>query len=228
MPGAQTKYEEMAKSAADRIDRARDLGQQLTFLADEPREGVPAKTRGKDKALSQMREFLQAKGYRFPEEMLAEMAGLASGLDAMTAAMAAAERVLTWAGEGATAKTFMGVQDGWVEQKDEDGNPMPWQPKPEDKLEVFKQLYTIQLRANEALIPYGAPKAQPDQSGAPLVAINVVGSPTPGHRARDVTPGSSGSDGQRIVPRDVLLKRQQKQDVIDAEADAADDEGRTE
>lgn len=230
MPGPQTNYEKLAKAAADRIDRARELGEQLTFLPDEQPQGqVPAKTRGKDKALSQMREFLTAKGYRFPEEMLAEMAGLASGVDAMTAAMVGAERVLNWAGEGATARVFMGVQAGWVEQKDGEGNPLPWQPSPEDKLEVFKQLYTVQLRANEALLPYGAPKATPDQGPGPLVQINMPGAPMDrGQAARDVTPGSSGPSTPRAVPRDVLMKNQQKQDVTEIDVEAADGKGRTE
>ena len=42
MPKPDHQWQEEARQAAERIERQRDLGQQLTLLPDERPEGVPA------------------------------------------------------------------------------------------------------------------------------------------------------------------------------------------
>lgn len=196
MSGPDTKFEELARDAARSIAASRELAEQLTLLPDAPVaevEGAP-KGRGPGKALNQMREFLAAKGYRLPEDVLSEMAGLASREDAILTAMVQAERILAWAGEGSVNRIFRpGV--GHVEMTG------PWRPTPEQKLQAFQQVYATMLRAADALMPYGAPKITPEQvTNQQVTQIVVAGAAVqaPADRAdqaRDVTPGT-----RRIAP----------------------------
>jgi len=141
-----------------------------------------------------------------PEDVLAQMAGLASGPDAMVAAMEAAERVLTWAyADSAGGKT----------------------PSPEQRLAMFAQLYTVQLRAAEALLPYGTPKASPDvqvqDNRTFILAAQPSSSRDRAASARDVTPAMD----RRMMPADVAHQIEQNQRLSDDEIRAADDERRT-
>ena len=134
------------------------------------------------------------------------MAGLASNGDAVLTAMQNAEMVLAWAYDGATRK-----------KKDAPDELVT--PSPSARLNTFIQLYTIQLRAADALLPYGAPKATPD--------VNVPSAPAagqPGDNARVV----SGSRSGRMVPADVAYENEQNQDVSDAEKSKSDNGSRTE
>lgn len=197
MAKPRNSFEVMAVEAAKRIEAARAAGEQLTFLPDEagapPVDTIERKAGRPKGALSkgsnQMRDWLAAKGYRLPEEVLAEMAGLAGGDDALVAAMVAAERVLTWA------------------YADSGGGKVP---SPAERLAMFSQLLTVQLRAADALLPYGTPKASPDVSIQQNVQVVVPGAPAdPAGSARDVTPRASG----RMVPADVRHEMQQNQEV---------------
>lgn len=223
MSSPNNKFEDLAKQAAASIDASRDLAKQLTLLPDEA-EGAsvtPGKaSRGKGKVFNQMRDWLASKGYRLPEDVLAEMAGLASREDAILTAMVQAERVLAWAGQGASNKIFK-VGIGHVEL------PGPWQPTPADKIAVFQQVYATMLRAADALLPYGAPKATPDVAVTNVNQIVVNGGPvapsTPADRARDVTPGQ-----RRIQPPPMPHQMQQNQRVSDPVKRGSDGEERTE
>lgn len=217
------QFEDLARTAAQRIEASRELAEQLTLLPDE-QEGAtltPGKpTRGKGRVFNQMREWLASRGYRAPEEVLAEMAGLASREDAIITAMVQAERILDWAGSGASNRVFQ-VGVGHVEL------PGPWKPTPGDKLAVFQQVYASMLRAADALMPYGAPKATPDVVATVTNTI-VVQQPAeqparPGDRARDVTPGS-----RRIAPPPMPHEIEQDQQVASGRADRAENEDRTE
>ena len=149
-----------------------------------------------------------------PEDVLAQMAGLANGGDAMMAALERTEMVLAWAYDGATTKV-------------KGGGTKPAVPSGGQRLAVFMQIYTIQLRAADALMPYGAPKATPDVSVQQSVFVNVPSAPStaqPGDTARVISGRTSG----RMVPADVAYKDQQKQDVTEANADSSDAESRTE
>lgn len=227
MAKAKNSFEVMARDAAKRLDKARDAGQQLTFLPDEDGSAVdlvedraPGRPKGaKGKVSNQMREWLAAKGYQMPEDVLAQMAGLATTQDAVLAAMEKTELVLAWAYDGATT-----AKKG--------GGTKPQTPTGGQRLAAFMQIYTIQLRAADALLPYGAPKATPD---APTlqqtVNITVPGTPPapadPAATARDVTP-QPPKIGGRMMPADVAYRMQQKQEVTEAENDASDGESRTE
>ncbi len=212
MAKARNSFEAMAQKAAERIDQARQLGQQLNFLGDE--DGAPpvdtierkaGRPKGaKSKGSNQMRDWLAANGYRMPEDVLAHMAGLAASDDAMVAAMEAAERVLTWA------------------FADQPGNATPL---PEQRLAMFAQLYTVQLRAAEALLPYGTPKASPDVQVNDNRTIVLAAAPTaPGAAPmRDVTPIAA----RRMVPADVAAQIERNQEVSGAGSDGSDDDART-
>lgn len=217
------QFEALARTAAERIEASRALAEQLTLLPDEA-EGaslVPGKpTRGKGKVFNQMREWLASKGYRAPEEVLAEMAGLASREDAIITAMVQAERILDWVGSGSRNMKFVaGV--GHVEIEG------PWQPTPGEKLAVFQQVYASMLRAADALMPYGAPKATPDVVATVTNTI-VLNQPAAepvrgGDRARDVTPGA-----RRMAPPPMPHEMQQNQQVAEARTDSAENADRTE
>lgn len=194
MSGPDNAFEELARDAARSIEQSRELAEQLTLLPDAPvvaDEGKPK--RGPGKALNQMREWLASKGYRLPEDVLAEMAGLASREDAILTAMVQAERILAWAGDGARNMKFVAGQ-GHVEI------PGPWKPTADQKLQAFMQLYSIMLRAADALMPYGAPKVTPEQvTNQQVTQIVVQGAPSAApsrsDQARDVTPNA-----RRIAP----------------------------
>lgn len=213
------QFEALARQAAASIDASRELAQQLTLLPDEA-EGASLdgrRVRGKGRVFNQMREFLAQRGYRAPEDVLAEMAGLASREDAILTAMVQAERVLAWAGQGAVNRKFVaGV--GHVEIEG------PWQPTPQEKRETFQQLYATMLRAADALMPYGAPKATPDvvQSVTNTIVVQAPEPSSPADRARDVTPGA-----RRMAPPPMPHQIQQNQGLVDVSRGASDAEDRT-
>ena len=181
MPGRPDEYAKMAREAADRVEAARAEGRQLTFLPDEGGSAADRadqgerRVRGKGKATTQMREWLAARGMAMPEDQLADLAGLAASDDALTIAMERAERALLWARSGAAA----GV-------------------KLADRLDMFKFMLTAQLRAAEALLPYGMAKATPDtvvQQATTIVMPGAQAAAQGPRTARDVTPGR-----RRIAP----------------------------
>jgi hypothetical protein len=206
---------------AERIERAAELGQQLTFLPDElPAEadqgegaaiGRPAGAR--NKASSQMRDWLAARGFRLPEEVLVQMAGLDAQEDAVLVAMARTERILAWAFDvGADVPLPKGTARVAT---------------PAKRLEVFMQVFTIQLRAAEAMLPYGAAKASPDVNVVQRTTIVMPGAAAPADpaaSARDVTPRSDG----RMRPPPLPGEVQRNQGVAGAPDRASDGRGRTE
>lgn len=218
MPGRETQYEKLAREAVERVEKDAQLQEQLSLLPDEVEAELVEDgkgTRGKGKALSQMREYLAAKGYRFPEEVLAQIAGLTQGGDTLSVAMAEAERILAWAADGAAKER----RDG----KDVDARPTLGQ-----RLATLQQVRTAQLRAADALMPYGAPKASPDGAPGVVVPIHVNPAPSdPASGARDVTPQPVKIDG-RMMPADVAHEMQQKQGVSDGDPAQSDAENRTE
>lgn len=180
MAKPQNQFETLARDAAERIDAARDAGQQLALLPDEleqaPSDRPP---RGKGKVNSQLREWLATKGYRMPEDVLAEMAALATSDDVFTWAMARAEQMLAWAQSGA-----VGVKG------------QPAVQTMTQRIEAFRLVYMAALRAAEAAMPYGAAKVTPDVSVTQNTTVVVPAAPSgradPGATARDVTPRPGG------------------------------------
>jgi hypothetical protein len=225
MSGPDNQFEEMAVNAVRSIENSRELARQLTLLPDEVAgaalvEGARPK-RGQGKALNQMREWLAGKGYRLPEDILAEIAGLGSRESAMLTAMMQTEQILAWAGDGAVNLMFKpGV--GHVEIEG------PWRPTPEVKRQTFMQVYATMLRAAEAMLPYGAPKVTPDAGAGTVVnQIVVQGAPSVAPAGpsgpRDVTPKA-----RRIGPPPMPGEVQQIQGVSASPVDSSDGEVRTE
>lgn len=225
MAKLNNQFEKDARLAAERLDRARAAGEQLTFLPDEePAADLPAKAGrpegSKNKVSNQMREFLAAKGYDMPENMLAQMAGLASREDAILTAMQAAERILAWAADGSTRRRNVGTK---AKPKYESE---PWEASAEHRLSVFMQVYTIQLRAADALLPYGAAKVTPDVTNNNLV-IPIMQMPAPsrpGDNARVI----EGRSGGKSAPPPMPQESKQKQEVNNPVGRGSDGESRTE
>lgn len=166
-------FEQLAADAADRIAAAAKAGEQLTFLPDEPVEGGTRAPRGAGRATSQLRKWAAAKGYRMPEDVLTEIAGMASTEDAFVTALARTELVLAWAQAGALGYSAAPVAPSMVQ-----------------RLATFQFVFTAQLRAAEALVGYGLAKVTPDVLIAAPVQLVMMGSGSDRspERARDVTP----------------------------------------
>lgn len=214
MPSPNTKFEELARDAAYRIEASRDMQRQLSLLPDEAaaKDGEARRTRGAGRAMSQMREWLASRGLRLPEDVLAEMAGLDHPEDVLLATMKDAERVLAWAEAGA-----VGV------------NGSPAVQTMAARLNTFMQLWAIRLRAADALMPYGAPKATPDVTQTNVTQIIIPGGQQPAaqpvrraDQARDVTP-----DARRIGPPPMPHQIEQNQQLTESPSDRARADRRT-
>lgn len=213
MPSPNSQFEALARDAAQRIEDSREMQQQLSLLPDEQadQDGEARRTRGAGKAMSQMRDWLAARGLRLPEEVLAEMAGLQHRDDVLLATMADAERVLAWAEAGGTSSK---------------GNPV--KATTAGRVNVFMQLYAMRLRAADALMPYGAPKATPDVQQTNVTQIVVAGGQATQQpvqsidQARDITPGP-----RRIGPPPMPHQIQHYQSVSDQPAEPLPADRRT-
>lgn len=219
MAKPNNQWERDAREMAERIERQREIGEQLTFLPDEQPEGEGGAGRpkgAKNKASTQLRDWLAAQGMRMPEDVLTEIAGLRSRDDAITLAMVRAERILDFAADGKLAKISAN------EPK------LAWSIAAK-RLEVFSQQYTIILRALEAVMPYTAAKATPDIALTQNTTTIVLPGGAParpvqgGDQARDVTPKP-----RRIGPPPMPHEMQKKQEVMNSRDGASDAEDRTE
>lgn len=212
MAKPKNSFEVMAREGAERIAKARAAGEQLAFLPDEDGSAIggaggagPGRPKGaKGKVSNQMRDWLSAKGYRMPEEMLAEMAGLSSQGDPVLVAMEKAEMLLAWAFDGAT-------------RRKKGGSTEEVRPSGAVRLNAVMQVLAIQLRSADALLPYGAPKATPDAAPIGFVPVLMPGTsagPRPaGQDARDVTPKPA-----RIASPPLPWQIQRNQEVSEVDA----------
>jgi len=208
-----SQFDDLARKAATRIEEAKAAGEQLTFLPDEPGPGAAGgrAPRGKGKVTSQLRDWCAAKGLRLPEDVLIEMAGMASTEDAFLTAMARTEQVLAWAEAGATG--YKGA---------------PVKPSMGQRLAAFQFVYTAQLRAAEALLPYGLGKVTPDAPVLMPVPVYVAApggqaAGRAGDQARDITPQPG-----RIGPPPMPVAPQRNQALSENERDQSDAASRTE
>ncbi|QPM89144.1 hypothetical protein [Pseudooceanicola algae] len=219
MPKPDNQWQQEALLMAERIDRQRDRGMQLALLPDEVGEPVAGEDQArqagrpkgaKNKVSSQMREWLAARGMRMPEDVLVEIAGLNCRDDVITLAMAQTERILSWAFDGAHI-----------------GDKAAPKATSAMRLDVFRQQYTMILRAAEAILPFTAPKVTPDvnvQQNTTFILPSAPSAPAvPGADARDVTPPSRG----RMRPADVVHEIEQNQCLGDAHTENSDAETRT-
>lgn len=222
MAKPNNQWQELAREAAERIDRDHAQGEQLALLPDEMPEpaddGAEARGAGrpkgaKNKVSTQMRDYLVARGCRLPEDVLVEIAGLNTRHDVVALAMRQTERLLGWAFDGA----YVHAQSA---------------PKATAamRLDVFRQQYTMILRAAEALMPYMAAKASPDVAVNQTTNVIMPAQPTrPADQAsgaRDITP-QDRQIPHRMVPADVLEEMQKKQEVTNSDPENSDAEIRT-
>ncbi len=222
-----SNFEELARNAALNIEAAQAAGQQLTFLPDEAQTGALGAAgarppRGKGKITSQLRDWCAARGLRMPEDVLIEMAGMASREDAFIVAMQRTEQMLVWAEQGAR-QTATGVKDGVLVTIDLDTSATMAQ-----RLAAFQFVFTAQLRAADALLPYGLGKVTPD---APLVVpVPVyVAAPSRGNaadQARDVTPQTPMIE-RRISPPPMPDRTQRNQPLSETASGQSDADSRT-
>jgi hypothetical protein len=220
-----SQFDELARDAAQRIEDARSAGEQLTFLPDEPQPGAVAARmpRGKGKIQSQLRDWAAQKGLRMPEDVLIEMAGMASTEDAFLTAMARTEQLLAWAQAGAATEHAWTNEAGEVKRR-----ILRTEPTMGERLEAFKFVYTAQLRAAEALLPYGLGKVNPDVAAVVPVPVFVAAPAAPapsraGDSARDVTPQPG-----RIGPPPMPVRGQGNQGLSQAHDARSDAGSRTE
>lgn len=217
MPKPKNQWEETARKAAERIDQDRANGVQLELLPDpaEPRLPEPSSSAGrpagaKNKGSSQLRKWLEVQGLKMPEQQIAEIAGLAAGnLDALGTAMAQAERIIAWA------------TDGSGELKGKNAN----QALVAMRIDLFKFLYTQLLRAADALMPYGTPKASPDVSVTQQTTILMPAQPgRPGDQASVIEGDRARQPGGRMAPPPLPGEIEENQGVSDEQTTSSDAE----
>lgn len=204
MAKARNQWEREAAAMAERIDRAREAGEQLALFGDavgEDPEVEGGTGRGKGKSLSKLRDLLAARGLRQPEDVLASVAALDDPDGLMMASLKKAEAVALALYGHAQAPASV-------------------------KLRLFETFYGQGIRALDALLPYGLAKITPDvQVGQ---AVQVVVMPGSGGQqgaamARDVTPRAP-----RMAPPPLPSQMQQNQQVSGATRGASDVSDRTE
>lgn len=154
---AAERMQREAREAAERIGLAREVGAQLSFLQPieapaqpappAPAKAGPGRPKGStNKAKSELRGWLAAKGYRMPEAQLAQLALLDASGDLFEAAMARAEQLVAWSG---------GL------------------PKGMSRLGLAMEILRLAKGAAEAMMPYGLAKLTPDQVQN-VAAVKIV------------------------------------------------------
>lgn len=206
----RTATEERAAQAAARLDQARRVGSQLSLLATEASPADPAEIapRGpgrqpgsRNRRTSKLRAMLAARGYRMPEDLVAETAGLtARGVTGVELAMQRAEQVAAWL---------------------EAGNGLPL--KRDQLLGLFVAIWKEQNGAAAALLPYGLEKLTPDTAPAQVTTIVMPGAPQAGDRARVID-----ADAADLAPPPLPGEVERNQGLGGADRGQSDDGSRTE
>lgn len=217
MPKPDNQWQEMAAKAAERIDADRAAGVQLSLIPDEVEPQLPERRQtggrpagAKNKGSSQLRQWLAEQGLKMPEQQISEIAGLAArDLDALGTAMAQAERLIAWATDGTGEIPGKNATEALIGMR----------------VELFKFLYSSILRASDALMPYGTPKASPDVVQNTNVTFVVPSAPAqPGDQARVINRAKGG----RMTPPPLPGENEQNQEVSESDPDGSDEEIRTE
>lgn len=216
-----TTSAERAREAAERLELAQAVGQQLSLLAVEASPADPAdlpagpgRPKGsRNRRTSKLRQMLAAKGMRMPEDVVAETAGLNARVSGVELAMQRAEQVAAWltrfpVGTDKNGDTYgqgMTLTRGQMEG-------------------LFLSIYREQGDAAAALLPYGLERLTPE--AGPVVAPTVIMLPTagqPGDQAR-VIEGRASDMAPPPMPGQV----EQNQWLTDAPRAQSDGSSRTE
>lgn len=186
---SRTATEERARRAAERLDAARAVGRQMDLLAVEaspadpaelPQRGPGRPAGSRNRRTSKLRQMLAARGFRMPEDLVAETAGLgARGVTGIELAMQRAEQVAAWL-EG-------------------DGPPL----KRDQRQGLFVAIWKEQNAAAASLLPYGLEKLTPDAAPAVVVPIVMPGAGRPGDDARLVEGRATRAFGPPPMPGEV-------------------------
>lgn len=201
MVKARNRFEIEAREAAARIDRDREMAEQLSFLPDPVEPGVPVPATGgkragrppgsPNKGSSQLRQWLAEQGYTLPEAQLAQIAGLAGSGDVMGETIARTERLISW------------ILDDTNLSQTERRKLLP-----SLRIDMFKYLFAHARQASEALLPYGTPKAAADVQVTQQVTMVVPAAPTaPGAGARVVNAVSGGPMAPPPLPGEIVQEQ---------------------
>lgn len=210
------------RAAAERLEAAEAVGQQLSPLAVEASPADPAElpapagpgrpTGSRNRRTSQLRQMLAAKGMRMPEDVVAETAGLNARVSGAELVITRAEQVATWlrrfpvgTKEGAAVGVGEQLTRGQMEG-------------------LFLAIYREQGDAAAALLPYGLERLTPD--AAAVVAPTMIVLPQ-GGQAGDQARVIDGSSSV-IAPPPRPSEMQRIQQVSNATRVASDDRSRTE
>ena len=209
-----------AAKVAARLADAAATGRQLDLLAAPASPSHPATLeravaaaagpagaagRGRpvgsaNKRASHLRRMLAARGFRMPEDALAELAGLSdrSGRTGIELAMARVEQIEEWSG-GLAA--------------------------PGERRSLLLAVMREQRQAADALLPYGLAKMTPDTTvNIAAAQILMPGSAAPGDGARVI----DGHAASAFAPPPMPGEIQQYQHVASGDLDGPDAESRTE
>lgn len=230
-----------AAEAHRRLAEARETGEQLSLLAvpaspEDPADIVPVapaatgpvgpgrRPGAKGKRSSKLRAMLAARGYRMPEDVVAELAGLAGRQTSIELAMARAEQVAAWltgfpvgvTKEGVPVGRGLAVTRGQM-------------------AELFRAMLKEQSDAAAALLPYGLERLAPEQ-GQPAQPVVLVmpgsasggqGGPVIEGRAEPAAAGRPGRIGHRIAPPPMPGEVERNQGLAAELRPASDDASRT-
>lgn len=209
----RTAQEMRAQAAADGLEAARSVGRQMSLLPAEATPADPAELepRGpgrpagsRNRRTSKLRAMLAARGFRMPEDVVAEVAGLGARDRTMVElAMDRAEQVAAWLEE----------RTGGV--------PL----KRDQLLGIFTTIWKEQVAAAATLLPYGLEKLSPETAVVAPVAIVLPGvqAARPGDQAR-VIEAQASDMAPPPLPGEIV----RNQWLTDAEPVASDGSGRTE
>lgn len=205
-----TAQGERVREAARRLDAAQEVGRQLSLLpaeaspadpAELPAPAGPGRPKGsRNRRTSKLRQMLAARGYRMPEDVVAETAGLNASVSGIELAMQRVEQVAAWLEADGLKRLTL-----------------------EARLGLFLAILREQGDAAAALLPYGLERLTPESG--PVIAPTVIMLPQggqPGDQAR-VIEGQASDMAPPPLPSEV----KGNQWLTDAPAAQSDGSGRT-
>ncbi len=216
---------ERVQEAEKRLAAAQATGQQLRLFAAPASPADPADLpapRGRPKGsrnrrTSKLRQMLAARGYRMPEDVVGELAGLGADVSQVELAMQRAEQVAAW---------LEGLPIGRTKEGVAYGADLPLTRS--EMLGLFHTILREQGDAAAALLPYGLERLTPDSG--PVVAPTVImlpGGAQPGDQAC-VIEGRASDRASEMAPPPMPGEVQENQWLTDARPAQSDGSGRTE